>query len=332
MTEHRQTVAIVGDGEGGAEFLRLALGHPHLRVTQVASEARAGEPVCDIYPTLRGRTALTFTRPDELADADILVLALPPGDAARHLTAWAGLAGTVVDLSPDFRLRDPDTYRAAYGAPHPAPEELSGWVYGVPEIHREALRGAARIAAPGDLATGVILTLYPLLRLGVLLPRDIVVSGLLGRGPDSAAHPARPLVGHPHTAEAAQALPGHFPLHLTAADLPRARGLLLTAHAWVPDGYGERDVWSAYREVYAGEPFVRLLKGAGGAHADPARLDGTNFCDIGFEMDNDTGRAVLISALDHRMKGGAGQALQSLNVARGWPETAGLEFTGLGLG
>ncbi|BDP41668.1 N-acetyl-gamma-glutamyl-phosphate/N-acetyl-gamma- aminoadipyl-phosphate reductase [Deinococcus aetherius] len=341
----RRSVAIVGgSGYAGGEFLRLALGHPHLNVTQVTSERSAGQPVALVHPNLRGRTGLKFRKAAELEEADIIVLALPHGSAAKRIGEFEGKGRVIVDLSADFRLKDPEVYRATYGEDHPTPDRLGEWVYGNPELHREELRGATRIACAGCFATGVILALYPLLKLGVLLPRDIIATGLVGSSAAGASateashHPERAgslrvykPVGHRHAAEVQQELPGNFPIHLTAISTPRVRGILSTIQAWIPDGYSDRDVWSAYREVYGGEPFIRIVKVAKGIHRypDPMLLDGTNYCDLGFEMDVDSGRVVLMSAIDNLVKGTAGHAIQSLNVAHGWEETTGLEFAGL---
>ena len=344
MSEQKTVAIVGGSGYAGGEFLRLALNHPNLKVTQVTSERSAGLPVTMVHPNLRSRSNLKFTKMAELQDADIVVLALPHGSAAKRIAEFEARGRVIVDLSADFRLKDPEVYRATYGEDHPAPDKLGEWVYGNPELHRAELRGATRIACAGCFATSVILALYPLLKLGVLLPKDIIATGLVGSSAagasssDASHHPERAgslrvykPVGHRHTAEAQQELPGNFPLHLTAISTPRVRGILTTIQAWIPDGYSDRGVWSAYREVYGQEPFIRIVKVARGLHRypDPMLLDGTNFCDLGFEMDNDTGRVVLMSAIDNLGKGTAGHALQSLNIAHGWEETLGLEFTGL---
>lgn len=344
-TPDRLSVAIVGaSGYAGGEFLRLALAHPHLEVTQVTSERNAGTPVPFVHPNLRGLTNLKFRKATELESADVVVLALPHNSAAKKIEQYEDLGKTIIDLSADFRIKDPELYAQYYGEAHPAPEKLGEWVYGNPELHREELRGAKRIACAGCFATSVILGLYPLLKLGVLLPKDIIATGLVGSSAagasssDASHHPEREgslrvykPVGHRHTAEVQQELPGKFPLHLTAISTPRVRGILTTMQAWLPDGYSERDIWGAYREVYADEPFIRIVKAQKGIHRypDPKLLDGTNFCDIGFEMDTETGRVVLMSAIDNLVKGTAGHAIQSLNIAQGWDERTGLEFAGL---
>ena len=343
-TEQLSVAIVGGSGYAGGEFLRLALAHPHLKVTQVTSERNAGMPVPLVHPNLRSLTTLKFRKLADLEAADVIVLALPHNSAAKQIEKFEALGQVIIDLSADFRIKDPALYAKYYGEAHPAPDKLSEWVYGNPELHREELRGATRIACAGCFATSVILGLYPLLKLGTLLPKDLIATGLVGSsaagasGSDASHHPEREgslrvykPVGHRHTAEAMQELPGNFPLHLTAISTPRVRGILTTIQAWLPDGYSERDVWGAYREVYAEEPFIRIVKVQKGIHRypDPKLLDGTNFCDIGFELDVDTGRVVLMSAIDNLVKGTAGHAIQSLNIARGWDERAGLGFAGL---
>jgi len=344
MTE-RLTVAIVGaSGYAGGEFLRLALGHPFLEVTQATSERYAGQPVHFVHPNLRQAAKLKFCSLEELQEADLLVLALPHQESAKRFDAFAALAPRLIDLAADFRLKDPAVYQKYYGEAHPRPELLSKFVYGNPELHREELKGATYLAGAGCLATATILALYPLLKYAVPARGDIVVEGKIGssaagsRPSESGHHPERMGVvrtyaptGHRHTAEIQQELPGKFAIHLTATAIERVRGILVTAHLFLPDGFSERDVWGAYRETYADEPFIRLVAAKRGIHRvpDPKILDGTNYCDLGFELDQETGRVVVMSAIDNLVKGTAGHALQSLNIAMGWDERLGLGFTGL---
>ncbi|MEX2536777.1 MAG: N-acetyl-gamma-glutamyl-phosphate reductase [Trueperaceae bacterium] len=338
-------VAIIGaSGYAGGEFLRLALGHPHLEVTQVTSERNAGLPVPLVHPNLRGFTSLRFNRASELEQADLLVLGLPHGVSAARFDEFAGLAPRIIDLSAEFRLRDPSVYARHYRQEHPRPELLGEFVYGNPELHRDELRGATRIVGAGCLATATILALHPLLAAGLVARGDIIAEGKVGssaagnRPGASSHHPERMGVvrtyaatGHRHQAEIAQELPGDARVHLTATAVERVRGILLTAHVFLPDGTSDRDVLSAFREAYDDEPFVRLVLARKGIHRvpDPKILDGTNFCDVGFEFDNESGRVVVMSALDNLVKGTAGHALQSLNIAMGWDERLGLGFTGL---
>jgi N-acetyl-gamma-glutamyl-phosphate/LysW-gamma-L-alpha-aminoadipyl-6-phosphate reductase len=340
----RKTLSIVGaSGYAGGEFLRLALSHPHLEVKQVTSRRFAGEPVHFVHPNLRGRTSLKFIPPEKLEPADILVLALPHGVLAREFDRYASLAPILVDLSADFRLKDPDLYRKYYGE-HPRPELLGRFVYAVPELYREALREADWMAGAGCNATATLLGLYPLLKGGVLKPSPIFVTLLIstsaaGAEPSPASHhPERAgsirvykPTGHRHTAEVVENLPGRPEVHLTAIATDRVRGILMTAQTFLQDGWSERDVWQAYREAYGAEPFVRLVKQKKGVHRypDPRFVQGTNYADIGFELEEDTGRLVVMVAIDNLVKGTAGHALQALNIRLGFPETLGLDFPGL---
>ena len=338
-------VAIVGaSGYAGGEFLRLALGHPCLEVTQITSERNAGVPVHMVHPNLRGVSKLKFTSIEDVREADLLVLGLPHKHSAERFDAFSKLAPRMIDLAADFRLKDTDLYEKYYGELHPNPGALKKFVYGNPELRREELRGATHISGAGCLATTSILALYPLLKYAIPAKGDIIVEGKIGssaagnKPSESGHHPERMGVvrtyaptGHRHQAELVQELPGSFPIHMTATAVERVRGVLVTAHAFLPDGYSDRDVMGAYREAYADEPFVRLVTAKRGIHRvpDPKLLDGTNFCDIGFAVDNDTGRVVVMAALDNLVKGTAGHALQALNISMGWEETLGLEFFGL---
>ncbi len=341
----RLRVAIVGgSGYAGGEALRLALGHPRLEVVQVTSERYDGEPVGNVHPNLRGVTRLRFTSLDRLAPSDLLIAGLPHGAFAERHDRFAEIAPRLIDLSSDLRLRDAERYRRAYGRDHPRPELLGSFLYGVPELARDALRGATRIAGPGCIATATLLALTPFLRTPILARRDVIVDAKIGSsaagakpGP-SGHHPERAgairsyaPVGHRHGAEIAEALNERLNVHLSATAVERVRGILVTAHLFVQDGTSEQDVLMALRDSYQDEPFVRVVLARRGIHRvpDPRILDGTNWCDVGFALDRDSGRLVVMSAIDNLGKGTAGQAIQALNVAMGWSETEGLGFPGL---
>jgi LysW-gamma-L-alpha-aminoadipyl-6-phosphate/LysW-L-glutamyl-5-phosphate reductase len=338
MSHEQRTVAIVGaSGYAGGEFLRLALAHPGLEVVQVTSERHAGEPVGLVHPHLRGATRLRFSRSADLEGADVVVAALPHGELAGRIDAVAAHAGTLVDLSADFRLRDPEAYARWYGEVQPRPELLADFVYANPELDRSAsggprLAGARRIAGAGCIATATVLALLPLVRGGLLARREVIVEAKIGssaaghRATEAGHHPARAgvvrtyqPVRHRHTAEVQQAFPG-LEAHLTATAVERVRGVLVTAHAWLHDGSSEQDVRAA-----------RVVAARRGIHRvpDPRTLDGSNWCDVGFALDPDTGRLVMMSAIDNLVKGTAGHALQALNLALGWDEAEGLGFPGL---
>ncbi|MDZ7801618.1 MAG: N-acetyl-gamma-glutamyl-phosphate reductase [Trueperaceae bacterium] len=338
-------VAIAGgSGYAGGEFLRLALFHPDLEVTQVTSERQAGRPVSMVHPNLRSVTRARFVRSAGLEEADVLVSALPHGAFVERVDEFAALAPRLIDLSSDMRLRDPEAYQHAYGRPHPRPNLLGSFVYGVPELSREALPGATRIAGAGCLATAGALATWPLVRHGLLARRDVIIDAKIGSSAAGAKsgpaghHPERAgavrtyaPTGHRHQREIEQVLGGGVNVHLSATAIERVRGVLAAVHGFIPDGTSERDVLAAFQDAYEDAPFVRIVQARRGIHRvpDPKILDGTNWCDVGFELDAATGRVVVMSAIDNLVKGTAGQALQALNLAMGWDETLGLAFPGL---
>lgn len=341
----RLTVAIAGaSGYAGGEFLRLALAHPKLNVTQVTSERFAGQGVQQVHPNLRSVTKLRFTPFAQLQPADVIVSALPHGELLQQADALLTQAGTFIDLSADFRQIDP-VIRQRHGmAEHERPELAATFVGAIPELNRKQLQQATRIAGAGCIATATILALTPLIRAGLSTRADVIVeakigSSAAGNAPGSASHHAERTgvirtyspVGHRHTGEIEQALGGGSRIHLTATAVERIRGILVTAHVFLADGTSELDARAAFRDSYEDEPFIRLVTERRGIHRvpDPKILDGSNWCDIGFALDNDSGRLVVMAAVDNLVKGTAGHALQSLNIARGWDETLGLTFPGL---
>ncbi len=336
-------VGIVGAaGYAGGELLRLLLGHPSVTEVVPASSSQAGKPVTTAHPTLRKRTDLAFVRYEDTGSCDVLFLSLPNG--AHRLDEFAGRAPLVIDLSSDHRLRDPQTYLDWYGAPHPHPERLAAAVYGIPELHRDRIKGAALVTGAGCNATATLLALLPLHRAGLIDTRHPVVveckvgSSEGGReASDDSHHPERSgivrsfkPVGHRHTAEVEQELPGvRVQLSVTSVEL--VRGVLATAHVPVPPGLEEKDLWRAYRACYQAEPFVRVVKERSGIfrYPEPKLLAGTNFADVGFALDPRGERVVALCAIDNLVKGAAGNGVQAMNVALGLPEDAGLSFVGL---
>ncbi len=335
-----------GSGYTGGDLLRLLLAHPEVEVAQVSSESRRGDYVHAAHPNLRGHTALRFSAMEAIEPCDLLFLCLPHGRAMQN-AGLLELAPRTIDLSADFRLRDPERYRRWYGEPHAHPELLSSFVYGLPELHRDELRTATRVSGVGCLATATILALYPLLRAGLVRPDPIVVEAKVGSSAAGNAanpadhHPERSgvlrsfmPVGHRHTGEVEQelALGGQSPVvHLSATAVEAVRGVLATAHAFLNAPIEERDLWKAYRAAYGEEPFVRIVKERGGIYRlpEPKLLAGSNHCDVGFALDAGRGRVVALAAIDNLMKGAAGSAVQCMNLMCGWPETQGLEFAGL---
>jgi N-acetyl-gamma-glutamyl-phosphate/LysW-gamma-L-alpha-aminoadipyl-6-phosphate reductase len=337
------TASIVGgSGYVGGELLRLLLFHPQVTVKQITSASQTGRYVYTVHPNLRGVTGLQFVHPDALEPADLLFLGMPHGQAAGTIERYAGLAERLVDCSADFRLRDPAVYARWYGAEHPNPAWLDRFVYGLPERQRAALAGARYASGVGCNATATILALAPLADAGLLKQAVVEVkvgSSEAGAQPSASSHhPERSgavrsfkPTGHRHQAEVVQALGGGFDLHFSVTSVELVRGVLATAHCFLNRPVEEKELWKLYRAAYRDEPFIRLVKSSTGLHRypEPKLLAGSNYCDVGFEVDPDTGRVVVMAAIDNLMKGAAGSAVQSMNVMLGWDERAGLTFPGL---
>jgi N-acetyl-gamma-glutamyl-phosphate/LysW-gamma-L-alpha-aminoadipyl-6-phosphate reductase len=338
--------AIVGaSGYAGGDLLRLLLAHPQVEVTQITSETYAQQYAYFVHPNLRGHTGLRFARMADLESCDLLFLALPHGHAMERIEEFSGLAERIVDLSADFRLRDPAGYPRWYGHAHPAPDWLARFVYGVPELHREELAGARYASGVGCNAVVTLLALWPLYRRGLV--RETVVEVKVGSSegghrPNPASHhPERAgvvrsymPVGHRHQAELIQELnldPEQPGLYYSVTSVGIVRGALATCHCLLHKDLDERKVWSFYREDYKDEPFVRLVRSKRGInrYPEPKILTASNHCDVGFVAEASQRRLVVIAAIDNLMKGAAGSAVQSMNVMYGWPETMGLEFPGL---
>jgi LysW-gamma-L-alpha-aminoadipyl-6-phosphate/LysW-L-glutamyl-5-phosphate reductase len=345
----RISVSIVGgSGYAGGELLRLLLQHPNVRVSQVTSRGNAGKPVSLLHPNLRSLAPLAFIMPSDLEPCDLLFLALPNGESMKAMERWASLAGKVIDLGADFRLSDADAWRAWYGTEHAAWRFIPDFVPGIPELHADRIRGARFVAGPGCEAIVSILSLLPFVRRGLVRGEGIIIDAKMGSsqagGSPSAAshHPERAgalrsykPTGHRHAAEIEQALRVFDPrisVGISATAVEMVRGILVTIHARVADpALTDRDFWKALREEYAGKLFVRIVKQAQGLYRypEPKILQGTNFCEIGFEKEARGDRLVVIGAIDNLVKGTSGNGVQCMNLMYGWPETTGLEFPGL---
>ncbi len=338
-------VSIVGaSGYAGGELLRLLLGHPGVEIGQATSESHLGEFVYQQHPNLRKRTALKFTSREVLEPCDVLFLALPHGESQKVIDQYAALAPKIVDLSADFRLRDATLYKKYYGEEHHAPAWLGRFVYGLPELHRQEMCTASYISGVGCNATAANLALLPALKAGLLdLEKPVIVdikvgSSEAGQTPNPGSHhPERSSVvrtfsayGHRHTAEVVQEL-GLNNVHLTMTSVDLVRGARAAAHAFVKPGVAEKELWKVYRAWAESEPFVRVVKDKRGIYRvpEPKILAGSNFVDVGFELDPESGRVICIAAIDNLMKGASGSAVQAMNLMCGFKETEGLEFSGL---
>lgn len=333
-----------GSGYTGGELLRLLLDHPQVEVAQVTSRSRLGEYVYQTHPNLRKRTQLQFCDPQTLQPCDVLFLALPHGQAQGEIDRYAALAERLIDLSADFRLRSAEAYQRWYGHPHAAPVWLERFVYGLPELHRDELRAARYVSGVGCNATAANLALAPLVKAGLLeTDAPVIVEIKVGsseggaEGNPGSHHPERSHVvrtfapfGHRHTAEVIQEC-GLTHVKLTMTSVELVRGVLATAHVQTKSGVANKDLWRAYRAFASENPFVRLVKEQRGIYRvpEPKILAGSNYADIGFELDESTGQLVSICAIDNLMKGAAGSAVQCINLMFGLEETLGLEFPGL---
>lgn len=335
-------VAVFGaSGYTGLELLRILLRHPEAEIALVTSEQRAGQAVGDAFPALRGCLDLRFEASDPERQAeglDLAFSALPHAASAPTVAALRKAAVPVADLSADFRLRDPATYAAWYG-PHPALELLPGAVYGLPELYRDALRGAGLVACPGCYPTSALLPLVPFLRRGLVETAGIVVdakSGSSGAGRKlDAAFLFAELDGNaqaykvgahrhgPEIEEQACAAAGE-PVQLTFVPqlIPTTRGILTSIYCRARGALSAAAARAVLCAAWADEPFVRVLPE--GETPSLQAVRGSNFCDVAAYADERSGTLVLLSALDNLVKGASGQAVQCANLMRGLPESAGL--------
>lgn len=347
-------VAIVGaSGYAGEDLVRLLLAHPRTHLVAVTSRQYAGQTLAQVFPKyahVPAAKTLRFTEPkaELLAkQADIVFLALPHGVAAEYAVPLLQLGCRVIDLSADFRLRDPSVYKEFYAHDHPAPELLNQAVYGLPEVHRAAISKANLIACPGCYPTSILLPIIPLLRKKLIKSAGIIadsLSGVTGAGRKveldylfaecNESLRAYGIPKHRHLSEIEQELSAaagervviQFSPHL----VPVNRGILTTLYLAPAEHFDDaagqerlaRAIAEAYSEAYASEPFVRLLDGK--SLPDTKNVVGTNFIDMAWRLDSRTGRLVVISAEDNLVKGTAGQAIQAFNILCDFPESMGL--------
>jgi N-acetyl-gamma-glutamyl-phosphate/LysW-gamma-L-alpha-aminoadipyl-6-phosphate reductase len=335
-------VGIVGgSGYTGGELLRLLLFHRNVEVTQITSRENAGHYVHSVHPNLRGVTELQFIHPDALETCDVLFLALPHSTAAASIEYYTSLAPTIIDLSADFRLKDPTLYQQWYDWQHPSPEWLSRFVYGLPELNRQAIRDAQYASGVGCNATVTNLALWPLVQANLLSQAAIEIKVGSSEGGNQANngshHPVRSgavrtysPTRHRHMAEVQMILGNSARIHFALTAIEMVRGVHLLAHCYLNEPHAEKDIWKLYRSAYKDEPFIRLVSSKSGLHRlpEPRIVAGTNYCDIGFELDSDGTHLVVIAALDNLGKGAAGSAVQCMNLMHNFDECEGLRFPG----
>jgi N-acetyl-gamma-glutamyl-phosphate reductase len=342
----RTKVAVVGaSGYTGEELVRLLLAHPNIDLVAATSRQLAGKTLAEVFPRFahhKTASALKFSNPDpkQIArDADLIFLALPHGLAAEFAKPLLSAGSRVVDLSADFRIKEPNVYQEFYGHHHPAPDLLGQSVYGLPEIYRDQIRGAQLVACPGCYPTSILIPLRPLIRRKAIDRKTIIVasmSGVTGAGRKVESdylfpecnESVRPygVPKHRHLSEIEQELSIlagekvviQFAPHL----VPVNRGIITTIYADIAANVVNIDPVVIFTGAYSDEPFVRLLGDT--RLPDTKNVVGTNFIDVAWKIDKRTHRLVVMSAIDNIVKGASGQAVQCMNLMLGFPETAGL--------
>ncbi len=346
--DKRLKAAVVGaSGYTGGEVLRLLANHPRVEVAHVTADTHAGKSVAAIFPSLRGIVDRACERFDPAAvarAADVAFLCLPHKTSMEVGASLHRMGTRVIDLSADFRLKDPAAYREWYGLDHVAPELLREAAYGLPELHGPRIAAARLVAVPGCYPTGAVLGLAPLVARHLVDLDSIVIDSIsgasgAGRKPELGLHfselnenaRAYSVARHRHTPEIEQelsALAGRevlvaFTPHLA----PLTRGILTTLHVTLTSRRRAGDLLAAYAEHYRECPFVRVLPE--GEFPETKHVAGSNFCDLGVAVEPRTGRGVVVTAIDNLVKGAAGQAIQCLNLMAGWDEATGLRLPAL---
>ncbi|MBI4954869.1 MAG: N-acetyl-gamma-glutamyl-phosphate reductase [Myxococcales bacterium] len=338
---------IGGSGYGAGEIIRRLLLHPEVELVRVASIDYVGEPLGAAHPNLDGRTSLRFENlpPEEAAQGcDVVLFGLPHKVAAQFVPRVLPTGAKVVDLSGDFRLKSAAAYERWYGQPHPCPELLAEAVYGLPELAREAIRGARIVASPGCFATATELGLLPLARAGWLAGRvrtvGITASSGSGAAPSAGTHhPVRAVnlrtykpLTHQHVPEIVETLraagAGELSLEFVPVSAPLSRGIFASSFCEIDAAIPKADVAAAFQRAYEAEPFVRVPQKR---LPEVVAVSGSNYVEVGFEYGPaEGGRRTIVcfSAIDNLVKGGAGQAVQSMNLVLGLDERLTLEDPG----
>jgi len=343
------SVGIIGaSGYTGAELIRLAAGHPEMKIEYVTANQYRGTRVSELYPHLAGICDLSYDAYSlEAASgkADVFFLALPHGKAMEVAPELVDAGHKVIDLSGDFRLSDPGVYEAWYKTEHTNPEFIGKAVYGLPELYEDKIKSASFISNPGCYPTGALLALAPLFKEKLINIDGVIVNSLsgvsgAGRDPKPDTHfckvegslTAYKVGGvHQHTPEieqylsdvADEAVKISFTPHL----MPISRGILTTAYADAATSVDLDGLVELYGSFYADKPFVVVLPK--GQYPQTKNVAGSNYCHIGLALDERTGKIIVISAIDNLVKGASGQAIQNMNLLMGLPQDTGLKLPGL---
>lgn len=338
--------AIFGSsGYTGAEIVRLLLGHPRIEIAALSAHSRAGEDYEVVYPNFAGQNLPKTQRIEDidLSNIDVVFSCLPHATGQAPIAAALQAGVTVIDVSADFRLRDPELFEQTYGVVHAEPELLDERIYGLTEFARKSLENAKLVACPGCYPTCTLLALLPGIEAGLFADETIIVdakTGVTGAGRKATlglhfsevsdgAH-AYGIGNHRHAPEMEQelSLRGHgSTLSFTPHLIPMNRGMIATSYVSLHDGVSIDQVRKAYSARYADDPFVRVLDE--GDVPQTRHVRGTNQCWIGVFADRAKGRAIIVSVIDNLVKGSSGQALQNYNLTQAWDETEGLTQTAL---
>ncbi len=341
-------IGILGaSGFVGGELLRLLLRHPSVEVTYISSREYAGEFVHRAHPHLRGISNLQFM-PYDLekiaSSSDLVFTSLPLKASLEAIPRLVSAGVKVIDMSPAYRLPRAEDFQLHYGMVHPDQQLLSRFAYGLPELYRGSIASSNLVANPGCTALTSILALAPFVDLiddhGSLIVDAKVGSSGSGSKPSPAGMHAirygtvRPyrLGNHRHGSEVRAYLRSRgregVGVTFSAHAVNMVRGILVTQYITAKEPVTPKDVWQRLRGIYGNEHFIRLVKDKLGNFKlpDPKLCVGSNFCDIGFELEPDGKQLIVVAALDNLMKGAAGNAVQCLNVMQGYPESAGLDL------
>ncbi len=334
--------AVLGaSGYTGADMMRLAARHPHVKLTALIAKGHAGQTLAQVFPHLASLDLPSLVTSDQVnwSEVDVVFGGLPHGTAHGEIAKLPDRV-KVIDMSADFRLRDPATYAEWYGGEHSAPKLLKGAVYGLTEHYRDKIKSARLVACPGCYPTAVLLALLPLVTAKFIAADDIIIdakSGVSGAGRtlkqnilfSEAGEGLSPygIGNHRHVPEIEQELGlaagREVTVNFTPHLAPMARGELCTCYVRLTGKASAADLRKALSSAYGASPFVRVVEE--GVIPATQHVRGSNFCHIGVFTDRIQGRAIVVSAIDNLVKGSAGQALQNFNLMHGFEETLGLE-------
>jgi len=342
-----KNAAVLGaSGYTGAEAVRLILGHPKLNLVALTAHSRAGETYSDVFRNFSGQDLPDLVTLDEVdwSEVDVVFACLPHGASQESIAKIYDKVETIIDLSADFRLSNPNLYEETYGRSHGFPDMLEKRIYGLSEFVKADLPGAKLVACPGCYPTASMLALLPGLEADQIKSDQLIIdakTGVTGAGRKASlafsyseqadgAH-AYGIGNHRHAPEMDQAIKAFAGkssiVRFTPHIVPMNRGMIASCHVTLSEGITIDDLRETYEARYAQDPFIQIL--GEGAVPQTRHIRGSNFCQIGIFADRTPGSAVIVSVIDNLTKGSSGQALQNYNLVQGWDETLGLTHVGV---